>query len=155
MAYWLFKTEPNAFSLEDLRKAPAQGARWDEIRNYQARNFLRDGVALGDTVFIYHSQCKVPGVVGTAEVARAAYPDPSQFDPDSNYYDAKSPPGNPRWFCVDLRYCGALRQTVSLAQIKHTAALKGLMLLQQGRLSVMPVTVQHAHVLLALGGGSH
>ncbi|MGY0587354.1 MAG: EVE domain-containing protein, partial [Paraglaciecola chathamensis] len=104
MQYWLFKTEPDAFSIDDLAARPNQTEHWDGIRNYQARNFLRDQVKQGDKVFIYHSSCKEVGIAGLAEVVKEAYPDHTQFDPESHYYDPKSSPENPRWVMVDVTF---------------------------------------------------
>ncbi|UTA47532.1 EVE domain-containing protein [Simiduia sp. 21SJ11W-1] len=138
MAYWLFKTEPDDISLDDIKKAGRM--RWDGIRNYQARNFLRDQCAQGDGVFIYHSQCKNVGVVGCARIVQAAYPDPAQFNPKSPYFDAKATDQAPRWFCVDIAYESQLPRCVSLAEIKAEAGLAEMVLVKQGRLSVQPVS---------------
>lgn len=136
--HWLFKTEPDEFSIQDLA---TQGvAPWDGIRNYQARNFLRDQVQVGDRVLIYHSSCAVPGVAGAAEVVQAAYPDPAQFDAHSRYFDAKAKADAPRWFCVDLRWCQTFPNFVPLARLKQQKPLANMVLLKQGRLSIQPVT---------------
>jgi len=138
--YWLFKTEPDEFSIDDLE---ADGtACWDGIRNYQARNFLRDKVTVGDSVFIYHSSCARPGIAGQAEVIKAAYPDPAQFDAESRYYDAKATKNNPRWFCVDVCWRATFAEVLPLAQLKQLPALADMLLLKQGRLSVQPVTAE-------------
>ncbi|WP_105166702.1 EVE domain-containing protein [Pseudoalteromonas sp. T1lg23B] len=141
MAYWLFKTEPDTFSIDDLKSAGEQGSFWDGVRNYQARNFLRDQVQLDDRVFIYHSSCKVPAIVGIAKVITAAQPDPYQFDPKSAYFDAKSKPEDPRWFGVTLQYVQHLRP-ISLASIKANPDIKDLALKKASRLSIMPVSEQ-------------
>ena len=104
MNYWLMKSEPDAFGIDDLRSRPRKTEPWDGVRNYQARNFMRDDMKKGDLIFFYHSNCKVPGIVGIAEVASAPYPDPTQFDPDSKYFDPKSDPDDPRWILVDVKY---------------------------------------------------
>lgn len=142
--YWLFKAEPDVYGIEHLAAETRKIGRWDGIRNYQARNFLRDQVALGDKVFIYHSHCKIPGIVGSAKVVKTAYPDPTQFDPDSHYYDPKATPANPRWVSVDIELEEIFAELISLAKIKQCAlttheALGEMVLLRQARLSVQPV----------------
>lgn len=143
MQYWLFKTETDVFGIDDLARAPDQTARWDEIRNYQARNSLRDDVRVGDQVFIYHSSCKQVGIAGVAEVVRAAYPDPSQFDPAHAQFDVRAAPGMPRWFCVDVRLRERFTQVIPLRLLKTNPALADMTLLRQGRLSVQPVSAAH------------
>lgn len=140
MAYWLFKTEPDAFSIDDLKHAPAQTTLWEGVRNYQARNFLRDDVKQDDLVMIYHSSCKQVGVAGIGVVTKAAYPDPTQFDLSSDYYDAKATAENPRWFAVEVTYHCHLNKIVSLQAIKANSAITDIALKKGGRLSVMPVT---------------
>lgn len=141
MAYWLFKTEPDAFSIDDLANRENQTEPWDGVRNYQARNFLRDDVALGDRVFIYHSSCKHVGIAGVAEVVKAGYPDATQFDPESNYYDPKSKPESPRWFRVDVKFVEKFHKVLPLAEIKAMPAIVELPLVKKGgRLSIMPVS---------------
>ncbi|WDT84530.1 EVE domain-containing protein [Alteromonas sp. 009811495] len=141
MAYWLFKTEPDAFSIDDLANRENQTEPWDGVRNYQARNFLRDDVALGDRVFIYHSSCKHVGIAGVAEVVKAGYPDATQFDPESNYYDPKSLPESPRWFRVDVKFVEKFHKVLPLAEIKAMPAIVELPLVKKGgRLSIMPVS---------------
>ncbi|AOT06574.1 EVE domain-containing protein [Pseudoalteromonas luteoviolacea] len=139
MAYWLFKTEPDAYSLEDLKNAPQQSTFWEGIRNYQARNFMRDQMQVGDEVFIYHSSCKVPAVVGIAKVTKGAQTDPYQFDASSDYYDPKSTPENPRWIGVTVQYVEQLPSQVTLKAIKADDAICELALKKAGRLSIMPV----------------
>ncbi|CAM4207588.1 EVE domain-containing protein [Pseudoalteromonas ostreae] len=140
MAYWLFKTEPDAFSIDDLKHAPNQTTVWEGVRNYQARNFMRDGVRHGDLVMIYHSSCKHVGVAGIAIVTAEAYPDPCQFDLSSDYYDPKSTSNKPRWVVVDVTYQQHLNKLVSLKAIKENCAITEIALKKGGRLSVMPVT---------------
>ncbi len=148
MAFLLFKTEPEAYSLDDLRQEGAGFAVWDGIRNYQARNLLRDAVACGDEVLIYHSRCKATGIVGRAEVVRSAYPDPAQFDPQSPYFDPRASLESPRWHCVDIAFKATFAQPLLLADIKSDPALGDMVLLKQGRLSIQPVTdAQWAHIL--------
>lgn len=151
LKYWLFKTEPDEISLDDIKAAGKKGMRWDGIRNYQARNFLRDQLTVGDGIFIYHSQCKAVGIVGSAEVTRAAYPDPAQFDPQSRYFDAKATDVAPRWFCVDIRFISAFKQPILLSQLKADKKLTEMVLIKQGRLSVQPVTAEEWHYLIRQG----
>ncbi|BCX88335.1 hypothetical protein MIN45_P0704 [Methylomarinovum tepidoasis] len=150
--YWLLKSEPTTFGIDDLAACPDQTTHWDGVRNYQARNFLRDRMQGGDQAFFYHSNCKEPGIVGTVEIVRAGYPDHTAFDPDSSYYDPKSTPENPRWFMVDVRLTERFPHTLTLAEIKrHGDRLEGLALLRRGnRLSVMPVAPAHWRFLLEL-----
>lgn len=141
MAYWLFKTEPDGFSIDDLAARPNQTEPWDGVRNYQARNFLRDEVAVGDKVFIYHSSCKNVGIAGVAHVVRAGYPDTTQFNPESAYYDPKSPEDKPRWYRVDVKFVEKFTQVLPLSTIKSMPQITDIALVKKGgRLSVMPVT---------------
>ena len=150
MAYWLFKTEPDAFSIDDLASRPNQTEPWDGVRNYQARNFLRDDIALGDLVYIYHSSCKNVGIAGVAEVVKAGYPDTTQFDPESKYFDPKSDPATPRWFRVDVKFVEKFEKVLSLSDIKQMQGITELPLVKKGgRLSVMPVTEQEWQQLYA------
>lgn len=151
MNYWLMKSEPDAFGIEDLKSRPDQTEPWDGVRNYQARNFIRDGMRVGDEVLVYHSSCPVPAVVGLARVASAPRPDPSQFDPGSPRFDAGSDPDHPRWVLVDIRYQRHLPRPVPLAELKqHADALEGFALLKRSRLSVMPVSDTQRDFILAL-----
>lgn len=151
MAYWLFKTEPQAFSIGDLACRPQQTEPWDGIRNYQARNLLRDQVKPGDQLFIYHSSCPEPGIAGIARVVSEAYPDHTQFDPESHHYDPKSSAENPRWLMVDVQLTAVFAEIVSLKQIKANRALEEMMLVRKGnRLSIQPVTPKHWQILLAM-----
>ena len=141
MGQWLIKSEPGAFSFEDLIAAKDSTTVWDGVRNYQARNFMRDEMKVGDKILYYHSSTAEPGVVGIAEVASQPFADPSQFDPKSRYFDPKSTQEQPRWFTVDVRAVEPLPRTVTLAEMKEEPALAGLKLVQRGsRLSVMPVS---------------
>ncbi|MEC8376884.1 MAG: EVE domain-containing protein [Pseudomonadota bacterium] len=150
MAYWLFKTEPDAFSIDDLASRPNQTEPWDGVRNYQARNFLRDDIALGDLVYIYHSSCKNVGIAGVAEVVKAGYPDTTQFDPESKYFDPKSDPATPRWFRVDVKFVEKFEKVLALSDIKQMQEITELPLVKKGgRLSVMPVTEQEWQQLYA------
>jgi len=139
---WLMKTEPETFSLDDLVTSPNQTTMWEGVRNYTIRNWMRDDMAVGDDVLIYHSSCAVPGVVGVAEITSTAYPDPTQFDPSSHYFDPKSKPEDPRWLVVDVRFVRRLARTITLTELKARAdELDDFALVKRGnRLSVMPVT---------------
>ncbi|MFA6229720.1 MAG: EVE domain-containing protein [Rhodanobacter sp.] len=149
MNYWLMKSEPDTFSIDDLKRNKQEA--WDGVRNYQARNFMRDGMRPGDKVFFYHSNCAVPGIVGLAEVATDAYPDPSQFDPKSKYFDPGSSRDKPRWMLVDVKFFRKLKRTISLDELKGHESLAGMPLLRKGnRLSVMPVDAAHWSFILAL-----
>jgi predicted RNA-binding protein with PUA-like domain len=141
MNYWLMKSEPDVFSFADLKARPKQTEPWDGVRNYQARNFMRDAMQVGDQILFYHSNTKPPGVAGIAEVASAPYPDPTAFDPESDYYDPKSDPDAPRWMLVDVRFKADLKRLVSLDEMKAMPALSEMRVLQRGnRLSITPVT---------------
>lgn len=150
MNYWLMKSEPDAFSIDDLERVGTEP--WDGVRNYQARNFMRDDMKVGDKIFFYHSNCKEPGIVGIAEVASKPYPDPTQFDPDSKYHDPKSDPDDPRWTLVDVRFKQRTKRTIPLREIKeHADALDGLPLVRKGnRLSVMPVHKSHWDYIMGM-----
>ena len=148
--YWLFKAEPHIYGIQQLAAAPNQIGRWDGIRNYQARNFLRDQVALNDEVFIYHSGCKQVGIVGTAKIVTTAYADPTQFNPESAYFDSKSTPENPRWVSVDIQLKTTFPHIISLAEIKAQTALSNMILVKQSRLSTQPVTKEEWNFILQL-----
>jgi predicted RNA-binding protein with PUA-like domain len=149
--YWLMKTEPDEFGIDDLAARPGRTEPWTGVRNYQARNFMRE-MRKGDLVFFYHSSCTVPGIAGLAEVSREAFADPTQFNPESDYYDPKSTADKPRWHCVEVKFKRKLKRLISLTDIKQQAGkLKGLALLQRGsRLSVTPVDKAHWDVILKL-----
>jgi len=139
MRYWLMKTEPNEFSIDDLARVPRQRTAWFGVRNYQARNFMRDGMQVGDPVLFYHSSCPEPGIAGLAEVCAKAYPDKTQFDRKSRYYDAKSTRENPRWVNVEVKFVKKTR-LLGLAELREHKALAGMRLLARGnRLSITPV----------------
>ena len=141
MNYWLMKSEPDVFSFEDLKARPKQTEPWDGVRNYQARNFMRDSMEVGDLILFYHSNTKPPGVAGIAEVASPPYPDPTAFDKESKYYDSKSDQHSPRWILVDVKFKADLKQFVSLESIKANPKLSEMRILQKGnRLSITPVT---------------
>lgn len=145
--YWLFKAEPHIYGIDHLAAAPDKIGRWDGIRNYQARNFLRDQVALNDEVFIYHSSCKHVGIVGTAKVVKTAYPDPTQFNPESDYYDPKSTQENPRWVSVDIQLTKVFSRLIPLAEIKAIPDLENMVLIKQSRLSTQPVTQEEWKII--------
>ena len=138
--YWLMKSEPDEFSIDDLVAAPSQSTPWVGVRNYQARNFMRDDMRVGDRAFFYHSSCPEPGIAGVVEIARLAYPDQTQFDPKSAYYDPKSPRDAPRWVHVDVKLVRKTR-LVTLPLLRATPRLEDMVVLRRGnRLSITPVT---------------
>lgn len=149
--YWLMKSEPDEFSIDDLRKARRRTECWDGVRNYQARNMMRDEMKKGDLAFFYHSSCAIPGVAGIMEIVREGYPDETAFDPQDKHYDPKSDPDNPRWFHVDVKFVRKLRRVISLSELRMQRQLQGLSLLRRGnRLSVMPVSEEHWDYILSL-----
>ena len=153
MKYWLMKSEPESFSIDDLKAMPNSTEHWDGIRNYQARNFMRDDMKVGDKVLFYHSNCDEPGVVGIAEVASEAYPDHTAFDPASKYYDPKSKEENPRWMMVDVKFIKKFPKTVSLREIKTVSELSDMRLVQKGnRLSIMPVEKMEFDIISKMAG---
>lgn len=149
MAYWLMKSEPDVYGIDDMERDGRE--MWDSIRNYQARNMMRDDMKIGDEVFFYHSNCKVPGVVGITRVVSEPYPDPVQFDKTSRYFDPKSTKENPRWILVDVEFVRKLSRTISLAEIKAEKSLEDMILTRKGnRLSIMPVEEKHWKKVLSL-----
>jgi predicted RNA-binding protein with PUA-like domain len=147
--HWLMKSEPDTFSIDDLQARDSEP--WDGVRNYQARNFMRDGMRVGDGVFFYHSNCAEPGIVGLAEVASEAYPDPSQFDPKSDYFDPGASRDNPRWVLVDVAFVRKLKRTITLKELQALPSLAEMALVRKGnRLSVMPVTAAEWKTILDL-----
>ena len=139
--YWLMKSEPNEFSFDDLKVEPDSTAHWDGVRNYQARNFMRNEMKKGDLVLFYHSNCDPPGVVGIAEVVKEAYPDHTAWDPKDKHFDPKTTKDNPVWFMVEVKWKKAFKRFVSLHELKETRELKDMKVVQRGqRLSVQPVT---------------
>lgn len=151
MAKWLVKTEPSECGIDDFAAAPDKTIPWDGVRNYQARNFLKD-MAEGDEVLVYHSSCKDIGVAGIVRIARSAYPDPAQFDPESPYFDAKSTPDKPRWQAVDMMFVRKLPRLIPLDRIRSQPGLDNLALVRKGnRLSVMPVSDEEWQIILAAG----
>ncbi len=149
MAHWLFKSEPDSYSIDDLKRDRTE--KWEGIRNYQARNMMRDDMRLGDKVLFYHSSCAEPGIAGIAKVASKPYPDSSQFDPDSRYFDPKSDPDDPRWILVDLAFVRKLKHVITLADIRTIPELGDMILTRRGnRLSIMPVDPAHWKLILSL-----
>jgi predicted RNA-binding protein with PUA-like domain len=151
MPYWLLKTEPTSYSFADLMAEPDQTTGWDGVRNYQARNFLRDQFQVGDGVFIYHSSVDPPGIAGIAEVVQAGHPDPTAFDRKANHYDPKSDPSSPTWFQVSIKGLRAIDPPLGLPFLSKVPELAGMELLRKGsRLSVQPVTANEWKTILAL-----
>lgn len=149
MGYWLFKSEPDAYSVNDLERDKVEP--WDGIRNYQVRNMMRDDMRVGDQAFFYHSSCKVPAIVGIMTIASEAYPDPTQFDPDSKYYDKKSVKEDPRWLLVEVEFGRKLKRPIPLAELKLHSGLADFRLTQRGnRLSIFPVDEEHWKLILGL-----
>jgi predicted RNA-binding protein with PUA-like domain len=153
MKHWLLKSEPGEFSIDDLAASPGRTTQWDGVRNYQARNFIRDEMKNGDLAFFYHSSCAEPGIVGIVEISREAYPDDTAFDPANKHFDAKSKHDNPRWFVVDVTLERKLDNPVPLVKLKQYAgdSLSNLQLLKRGnRLSVIPVSTRDWKFILSL-----
>ncbi|MBT7201963.1 MAG: EVE domain-containing protein [Deltaproteobacteria bacterium] len=150
MKYWLLKTEPDVFSLEDLKNCPNQTENWDGIRNYQARNLMRDEMQVGDRAFFYHSRQAEPAIVGTVKVVREAYPDHTSWNLTSKYFDEKSSPENPRWLMVDVQFEKEFLRPVTLKELRSIPELKEMFLLRKGmRLSVQPVTKEEFQLILS------
>jgi predicted RNA-binding protein with PUA-like domain len=152
MKYWLMKSEPDVFSFDDLKKRPKKTEPWNGVRNYQARNFMRDEMKIGDQILFYHSSCDVPGVAGIAKVSSQTYPDSTQFEATSEYFDPKATKENPRWFLIDVTFTKDLKSFVSLEEIKKHKNLSEMRLLQRGnRLSILPVTREEFEYIVKLG----
>ena len=151
--YWLFKSEPESFSIDDLARAPGQTTFWNGVRNYQARNMMRDDFKKGDQAFLYHSSCEIPGIAGIVEVVRTAYPDPTAFDKKHDHYDEGSDPKNPRWLVVDVQLKRRLKRVITLDELRkyETRELDGMLLLKRGnRLSITPLSAAHWKFILTL-----
>ena len=149
MRYWLMKSEPSEYSIDDLKRDKVE--HWDGVRNYQARNMMRDDMKKGDLAFMYHSNCDDIGIVGIMTVARESYPDHTAFDNKDKHYDPKSDPENPRWFMVDVRFKRRLKRTISLSELKQHKKLADMQLLQRGnRLSIMPISKKQWDFILSL-----
>jgi predicted RNA-binding protein with PUA-like domain len=153
MQYWLMKTEPSTFGLEQLAAAPRRTSAWDGVRNFQARNMLRDEMRRGDQAFLYYSSCEVPGIVAIMQIVKQGYPDPTAFDRKHDHYDADSDPHHPRWFMVDVQLKRRLKRTITLSELRAHAGreLQGMALLRAGnRLSITPVSAAHWSFILTL-----
>ena len=151
MKYWVMKSEPDVFGIDDLKARPKQTEHWDGVRNYQVRNMMRDEMKKGDLAFFYHSSCEVPGIAGIAKIVKEAYPDPTAFDPESKYHDPRSKPDNPAWLMVDVKFVKKLPRVIALSDLKAQPALEGMRLLQKGnRLSILPVTEDEWNVILGM-----
>jgi len=151
MKYWLFKSEPGEFSIQDLQRKRSKTEHWDGVRNYQARNFMRDEMKIGDQGFFYHSNCDEPGIVGIVEIAKEGYPDHTAFDPEDRHYDPKSDPEQPRWIMVNVKFVNLFDHTVTLKELKESPSLKDMRLVQRGnRLSVMPVLKKEWNIILKM-----
>ena len=149
MQYWLMKSEPDTYSIDDLQSFVVD--HWDGIRNYQVRNFFRDQMQVGDQAFFYHSNCKEPGIVGTMEIVSKAYPDHTAFDPSEKYFDSKSDPETPRWFMVDVRYIRHLDRMITLGELRLQKQITDMKLLQRGnRLSVLPLSKKEWQYILEM-----
>jgi predicted RNA-binding protein with PUA-like domain len=145
--YWLMKSEPDVFSIDDLKKKKKSG--WDGVRNYQARNYMRDNMQLGDIIFFYHSSCEIPGIAGLATVSKTSHPDPSQFDPKSDYYDPKATVETPRWFMVEVEFLRKFDEVITLSLLKKTPGLEAMPVVQTGsRLSINPVTEEQFKLIM-------
>jgi len=150
--YWLMKSEPDVFSFDDLKKAPKKRTSWEGVRNYQARNMLRDEMKKGDGVLFYHSNAKPQIIAGLARVAKEGYPDPTQFDPKAKYYDPDSKPDAPRWYLVDIEWAADFTHPPSLPELRELPGLEDMELLRKGsRLSVQPVTEAEWRIIVARG----
>lgn len=151
MNYWLMKSEPGEFSIDDLEQMPDQTEHWDGVRNYQARNMMRDEMRTGDLVFFYHSNCETPGIVGIMKVVRESYPDFTAFDPNDKHYDPKTSPDNPRWFMVDIKFVRKLNRLISLTELKEQNSLESFPLVRRGnRLSIMPASKLQWELILKM-----
>ena len=151
MNYWLMKSEPNVFNITDLKNRPTKTEAWDGIRNYQARNFIRDDMQAGDLAFFYHSSCDVTGIAGTMLIAANARPDPTAFDKGHIHFDPKSQPASPTWFLVDVKFKKQFKCIITLNELREHKALSKMRLLQKGnRLSIMPVTASEWNYILGL-----
>jgi len=151
MNYWLMKSEPDVFGIDHLKAMPDKTEHWDGVRNYQARNMMRDEMKKGDLVFFYHSNCDQPGIVGTMKVVREGYPDHTAFNPEGKYYDPKSDPDNPRWYMVDVQYQRTLKRVITLAELKDYREMEDCALVRKGnRLSIMPISKKQWDFILKL-----
>ncbi len=155
MSYWLFKSEPSSYSIDDLQQEENQTTCWDGVRNYQARNFMRDDMKVGDRAFFYHSNGKTPGIVGIVDIVRSSYIDTTAFDPEDHHYDPKSTPNNPRWLMVDVRFRQRF-SIITLSSLKQHPLLTSMLILRKGnRLSITPVSKTHWDVIISLVNCDH
>lgn len=153
MNYWLMKSEPDSFGIDHLKKSPKSSHCWDGVRNYQARNYMRDGMQIGDQAFFYHSSCKVPGIAGIVEIVSASYADHTAFDPDSEYYDPSSSPAKPRWFMRDVKFVKKFPHIIAIGELRANPRLASMIILKPGnRLSITPVTPKEWQAVLAMIG---
>lgn len=152
MNHWLFKTEPGCFSFNDLKNRPDMTESWDGVRNFQARNFLRDTVSVGDLLLFYHSNIPEPAVVGLAKIVRAGYPDITALNPNEDHFDPKASKDKPIWYTVDVRYLEPLQKIVTLENIKQNFLLADMPLVKRSRLSIQPVTDDEWRIILTMGG---
>jgi len=151
MNYWLMKSEPEAFSIDNLKNSPKSISAWDGVRNYQARNMLRDQMQVGDQAFFYHSSCNPPGIAGIMEIVKSGYPDHTAFDPTSHHFDPKSNPDKPQWYMVDVHFIKKFSALIPLAILKQIPQLRKMKILQKGnRLSITPVTLQEWKTIVNL-----
>lgn len=151
--FWLMKTEPDVFSIRDLKGRPGKREHWDGVRNYLARNHMRDGMSMGDQVLFYHSSCTPAGVAGVAEIVKAAYPDPSALDPKSKYFDVKAAPDKNPWVMVDVKFVKEFPRLVTLEEMKTAPGLESMMVIKRGmRLSIQPVSPEEFEIVLKLSG---
>ncbi len=149
MKYWLMKSEPDVFSIDTLKSKNTSG--WDGVRNYMARNYMRDNMKMGDLIFFYHSSCEIPGIAGIAKVSRESHPDPTQFDSKSDYFDPKATKETPRWFMVDVEFVEKFTSIITLSTLKSIKELEKMPLVQKGsRLSINPVTEQEFQTIISL-----
>lgn len=154
MKYWLFKSEPNTFSIDDLIKRPKQVEHWDGVRNYQVRNLLKDTIKKGDLALFYHSSCNPPGIAGVMEIVKEGYPDFTSWNPNARYYDPAVNPDHPRWYMVDVKYVEKFPHFISLEEIKLNPKLKKMIILRKGnRLSITSVTKDEWATILKMGKG--
>lgn len=152
MNYWLMKSEPDVFSIDQLKSEKT--TLWDGVRNYQARNFMMNDMKVGDLVLFYHSNAKPPGIAGIATISKKAQPDPTCYNPKSEYYDPKSTKENPRWFCVEVKYKKKFKELIPLEELRSTKSLKDLLVIKKGqRLSIQPVEKKHYDIIEKMGLG--
>lgn len=156
MNFWLFKSEPETFSIDALARKPNKTEHWDGVRNYQARNMLRDDIKIGDQAFFYHSNCTPPGIVGIIKIVKAGYPDFTAFNPESHYYDPISTPDKPRWFMVDVKWVEKFNHMITLEELKNHSVLRNMPVARKGnRLSITPVTQKEWEIILKMANNTN